>query len=78
MTMSRAQGGRRCCGPEHGTGRRCHGLGEDDVVAGSGTTSWAWGRHLCCRPWSGMMTQRLRGGLDNGAEAPWTEDSTTA
>jgi hypothetical protein len=128
--VSRAQGGRWCCGPEDGMGRRHHGLGEDDsavgprmtwvddivglgtvsgaqhlglseddVVAGSGTASWAWvqrlrgrrchqlgsgrGRWWCIkglnRGWErwcessgedSMMVWRLRGGLDDGAEAP--------
>jgi hypothetical protein len=69
------------------SGAQHRGLGEDNIVAGSGTTSRAWGRHMrgrrChqlesgkmaarkgARPWSGTTTRRLRGGLNDGAEAP--------
>jgi hypothetical protein len=69
------------------SGAQCRRLGEDDVVAGSGTASQVWGWCLHDRrchwlgsgkmvvrneaqPWSGTMTWRLHGGLDDGVEAP--------
>jgi hypothetical protein len=51
-------------------GAQHRGLREDDVVAGSGTASRAWGQGMCCRLrhrlGSGKMVARK--GLDRGQE----------
>jgi hypothetical protein len=98
MMTSWARGGRRRCRPGDGEvhgvtglgttpGAQRHGLGEDDIVAGSETVPWDWGRRLCgrqrhmlgsgkmtvhkeARSWSGMMTRRLWGVLNESTEAP--------
>jgi hypothetical protein len=63
-------------------GAQHHGLGEGDVVAGSGMTSWAWGRCLCGRPHHRHSLGKMatRKGFDCGWER-WCggsgEDSTT-
>jgi hypothetical protein len=51
---------------------RHHGLGGGACVV-NGVTGLGWGRRQRIkvpRPWLGMMVWRLRGGLDDGAEAP--------
>jgi hypothetical protein len=61
-------------------GAQRHGLGEDNIFAGSRTTSQAWRWHhrlgsgkmamrKGARPWTGTTAWRFRGGLDDGMEA---------
>jgi hypothetical protein len=51
-------------------GAQRRGLGEDDVVVGSGTTSRAWGQCLQCRRCHRLGSGKMmaRKGLDRGRE----------
>jgi hypothetical protein len=77
--VSRARGGRWRCRPRDGAGHhvvgsgiawgaQCHGLGEDDIVVGSGMVSRAWGQGLHCQRhhWLGSEKMAARKGLDCG------------
>jgi hypothetical protein len=70
MMALRAQGQRRF---DDIVGSRHHVIGEDNVLAGSGTMSWAWGWRL-----RGQRHHRLGSGkmaackgLDHGRERRW-------
>jgi hypothetical protein len=69
VSQTLGQRGDDATGSGMAPGAQRHELGEDDVVAGSGTASWAWGRRL-----RGRWHHRLRSGkmeTRKGAR-PWS------